>query len=154
MITAGKTAHIAATHRARGVTAKYHRRNQPHLVDVVALLPAANSSPRDLCWDVEHVERVRGDATLAALVHRDAEVAQFQLLVLADEDVERREIAMERLAAVEDIERLKDCGDLTPNEALGLRALLLEPDAQVAVHRVLQRDAVPCSAVLDLGEPI
>src|ERR1700730_5808104 len=111
MIAARETAHIAATHRARGVAAQYHRRDQPDLVDVVALLPPANSSPRDLRRHVEHVERVGGDAALAALVHCDAEVAQLELLVLAHEDVERREIAMQGLASVQDIERLKDCGD-------------------------------------------
>src|SRR6202521_732652 len=154
MIAARKTAHVATAHRTRGVTAQHHRRDQPDLVDVVALLPPADSSPGDLRGNVEHVECVRGDATLTALMHRDAEVAQLQLLVLADENVERREIAMQRLSAVQYIERLKDCGDLTPNEALGLRALLPEPDTEVAVHRVLQRDAVACSPILDLREPV
>src|SRR6202011_1871586 len=74
--------------------------------------------------------------------------------MLTDENVERRKIAMQRLAAVQDVERLEDCGDLTPNEALGLRAILLEPDTQVAVRRVLQRDAVARSPVLYLGEPV
>src|ERR1700686_4701665 len=154
MIAARKAAYIAATHRARGVTAQYHRRDQPDLVDVIALLPPANSSPGDLRRDVEHVERVGGDAALTALVHRDAEVSQLQLLVFADEDVERREIAMQRLSTVQDVERLKDCGDLAPYEALGLRPLLLEPDTQVAVHRVLQRDTITRSPILYLGEPV
>src|SRR6202048_953019 len=154
MIAAGKTAHVATAHRAHGVAAQHHRRDQPHLVDVVALLPAANSSPRDLRWHIEHVERIRCDATLTALVRRDTEVAKLQLLVLADKNVERREIPMQRLSAVQYVERVKDCGDLPANEALGLRALLLEPDTQVAVHGVLQRNAVPRFPVLQLGEPI
>ena len=154
MIAAWETTHVAAAHRARGVAAQHHRRDQPHLVDVVALLPAANSSPRDFRRHVEHVERVRGDATLTALVHRDAEVAQLELLVLADENVERREIAMQRLSAVQNVERLEDCGDLAPNEALRLSTFFFQPHAEVPMYRVLERDAVAGSPILDLGEPI
>jgi hypothetical protein len=42
VIAARKTAHSAAAHRARGVSAQYHRRDQPDLVDVVTLLPPAS----------------------------------------------------------------------------------------------------------------
>src|SRR5258706_6986920 len=116
VIAAWKTAHGATGHRARGVSTQDHRGNQPDLVDVIALLPAAHSSPRDLGRHIEQVERVGGDTALTALVHRDPEVAQLQLLVLADEDVERREIAMECLSSVQDIERLEDCGNLASHE--------------------------------------
>ena len=105
MIAAGEPAHVAAAHRARDVAAEQHRRDQlADLVDVVALLPPADLAPRDLGRRVERVERVGGDAAPAELMRRDAEVAELQPLALADEDVERREIAVQRLPAVQRVE--------------------------------------------------
>src|SRR5213594_2307958 len=100
MIAARKTADIATAHRACDVAAQQHRRYQSYLIDVVALLPTPHSSPRDLRRRVEHVERIGGDPTRAPLMHRDAEVTQLQLLIFADENIERCEITMQRLAAV------------------------------------------------------
>src|SRR5690349_17762156 len=108
VVAAGEAPDVLAPHRARDVAAEQHRRDEPHLVDVVALLPAADLPPRDLRRRVEHVERVRGDAAPTQLVGRDAEVAELELLVLADEDIERREIAVERLAAMQRIERAEN----------------------------------------------
>src|ERR1700730_14603580 len=116
MVAAWKTANIATPHRALDVTAQQHRRDQADLVNVVALLPAPNPTPRDLRWRGKNVESVRGNATLTELVSRDAEVAQLQLLILTNENVERREVAMHCLPEVQHIESPEDCGDLAPDE--------------------------------------
>src|SRR5438094_970764 len=94
VITARQTADVAAPHRTPDVAAQQHRRDLSDLIDVVSLLPPPDLSPRDLGRGVEDVERVRGDAAPAELVRGDAEVAELQLLVLTDEDVERREVAV------------------------------------------------------------
>ena len=100
MIAARQPPHVPRIDRLHDVTAQEHRGELPHLVDVVALLPAAHLSPGDLVGRIEEIERVGGHAPAAELVRRDAEVADLELLVGAHEDVERREIAMQRLAAV------------------------------------------------------
>src|ERR1700693_2278922 len=103
MVAAWETADIATPHRALDITAQQHRRDQADLVNVVALLPATNPSPSDLSRRGEKVESVCGNATLTELVSRDAEVTQLQLIILADENVERREVAMHCLPPVQDI---------------------------------------------------
>src|SRR4029078_655183 len=95
VITARQTADVLATHRTHDVAAQQHRRELADLIYVVALLPPSNSSPRDLRRRVEQVERIGGDTAPTELMRRDAEVAQLQLFVLAYENVERREIAMQ-----------------------------------------------------------
>src|SRR3954470_5281196 len=91
VIAARQSTHIAATHRIRDVATQQHRRDQAQLIDVVALLPPTHSAPRNLRRCIEDVERIRGDAALAALVGCDTEVTELELLVLADEDVEGRQ---------------------------------------------------------------
>src|SRR6185503_17244304 len=98
MIAAGETADGFTVHRAHGIATQQHCRDQAHLVDVVALLPPSHFAPRDLVRNAEDVERVSGDTAATELVGRDAEVAQLQLLAFADEDVERREIAVQSLS--------------------------------------------------------
>src|SRR5205085_10107125 len=104
MVAAGETTHITTVHRALDLAAQQHRRDQADLINVVALLPAPNPSPRDLRRRSEKIESVRGDATVTELVGSDSEVSQLQRLVLADENVERREIAMHSLAEVQQSE--------------------------------------------------
>ena len=55
---------------------------------------------------------------------------------------------MQHLAAVEPAEHLQDARDLAPGDALGpARAAALQVRAQVAVARVLEREAVEQPAV-------
>src|SRR6266705_1888296 len=124
MIAARKTSDIATAHRTRDVAAQHHRRDQSYLIDVVALLPAPHSSPGDLRRSVEHVECIGSDAARTSLMHGDAKVTELQLLIFADENIEWREIAMHRLATVQNVERTEDRGNFAPNEPLGLRTLL------------------------------
>src|SRR5690348_3891627 len=101
MIAARQASDVLAAHWLRDLAAKQHRGDEADLIDVVALLPAANLSPGDFGGRVEDVERVGCDAAPAQLMRRDAEVAELELFVLADEDIEWREVAMKRLAAVD-----------------------------------------------------
>src|SRR5262249_9467593 len=144
----------AAAHRARDVAAQEHRRDLPNLIDVVALLPAPNLPPRDLRRRVERIERFRRDAAPAELMRRDAEVAELELLVLADENVEWREIPVQCLPAVQRIEGLQDRGDLASNESLGLRSLAREPCAEVPVLGVLHGETVAHARPFALGESV
>src|SRR5689334_568737 len=154
MIAAGKASHIATAHWIADVAAQQHRRDQTDLIDVVALLPATHSAPRDLRRSIERIECVGGDAAMTHLMCRDAEVAQLELLVLADEDVERREVAMESLAPMQCVERAQDGGDLASDEALRLCAFFAQPYTKVAVDGVLDHHAVAGATVDDLHEPV
>src|SRR6266550_4643362 len=154
MVAARETTDIATPHRALDVTAQQHRRDQADLINVVALLPAPNPAPRDLGRRGKNIESVRGNATLAELVGRDAEVAQLQLLILTNENVERREIAMHCLAQVQHVESSEDCGDLASDEAFRLRALAREPGPEIPMHCVFHSDAVARTATIDLREPV
>src|SRR5882672_1695727 len=154
LVAAWETTDIATPHRTLNVTAQQHRRDQTDLVNVVALLPAPNPAPCDLGRRGKNIESVRGDATLAKLVGRDAEVAQLQLLILTNENVERREVAMHCLPQVQHVESSEDCGDLASDEAFRLRALAREPGPEISVHRVLHSDAIARTAIIDLGEPV
>src|SRR5690242_2648572 len=106
VIAAREAADVLAVHRAFDVTLEQHGRDESDLIDVVPLLPAADLPPGDLRRRVEDVERVRGDAAAAELVRRDAEVAELELLILADEDVEWREVAVQCLPSMQRVERL------------------------------------------------
>ena len=67
----------------------------------------------------------------------------LRLAAVADEDVERREVAMQQLAAVELAEHLEDAGDLAPCGPLRPAAgVPPQVGAQVAEPRVLERQAV------------
>src|SRR5438874_10391364 len=131
MIAARQPADVATAHRIADVAAQQHRRDQPDLVDVVALLPPADLPPRDLRRRVEHVEGVGGDPAPAELVRRDAEVTQLELLVLAHEHVEWREVAVERVAAMQRVQRSQNRNDLAPNESFALWPLLRQPGTEV-----------------------
>src|SRR5437762_903090 len=98
--------------------------------------------------------RGRWRSAAAELVRRNAEVPELELLVLADEHVERSEVAVQRLAAVQRVERLENGGDLAPNESLRLRSLRRQPGPEVAVLGVLHREAVTHPQAVDDGKAI
>src|SRR6266550_9416712 len=154
MIAAGQLADITAADRAGDVAPQQHHGDQADLVDVIALLPAAHSAPGDLVGHVEQVESVGGDATMAELVGRDPEVAELQLLLVAHEDVERREVPVQRLSPVQPIEDPQDARQLAPHEALGLGPFALEPRAEVAMLRILHDEAVARAGTIDADEAV
>src|SRR5258708_4493915 len=154
MVAAGQPAHILAVHRRANVAVEQESGDQSDLIDVVALLPPPHLAPRDLVRRVHQIEGVSGDAPRVALMRGDAEVAELEAIALADEDVERREIAMKRVATVQHIERAGEAGDLAADEALRLRALPNEEGAEVAVRGVFHGQAIAHLAVLDLSETV
>src|SRR6266849_956356 len=154
MVAAGKATDVLTAHGTGDVTAQQHRRELADLIDVVPLLPPPNPAPRDLRRRIERVERVGGDAVAIALMPGDAEVPELQLLVLAHEHIEGREVAMQRLPAMQRIECAEERRDLAADEALGLRATLLEPRAHVAMLGVFHHDAVAHAVGVDFREPV
>src|SRR6185437_9133893 len=110
--------------------------------DVVALLPAAYPTPCDFRGHVEQIEGIRGDAAPSNLMRRDAEIAELEPVPPAHEHVERRQVAMQRLATVQPVQRAEHARDLATDEALGLRSVFAEPCADIAVFGVLHRQAV------------
>jgi hypothetical protein len=86
---------------------------------------------------------VRSTPASSGAVSNDAEVAQLQTIALAHEHVQRRQVAVERLAAMQLAQDLEDAGDFTASVPLCPRfAGLREEGAQVAVARVLEGQAV------------
>src|SRR2546425_3536737 len=154
MITAGKATDVLTTHGTGDVPTQQHRRELADLIDVVPLLPPPNPAPRDLGRRIERVERVGGHTVAIALMPGDAEVAELELFLLAHEHVEGREVAMQRLPAMQRVERAEERGDFAAHEALRLRATLLEPRADVAVLCILHHHAVAHAVAIDLGEPV
>ena len=124
------------------VAPEQHRDELADLVDVVLLLPFPDLAPGDLGRRVEEVERVGRDSAPVHLVGGDPEVPQLETLILADEDIERGEIAMHGLAPMEDVQGLQDGGDFVADESLRLASLGIEPGAEVAVFRVFHDQAI------------
>ncbi len=63
-------------------------------------------------------------------------------MLVADENVHRREIAVQQLSAMQLAEHLENAGDLAPDRRFGpARTALPEIEAQVTEARVLQRQA-------------
>ena len=94
---------------ARGVALHQHPQQLPDLVDVVARLPLGHCAVDDLAWRRQRVHRARGDPATVALLPDDAEVAELEAAPLAHEDVDRRQVAVQDLAAVQLAEHLAGC---------------------------------------------
>jgi hypothetical protein len=76
-------------------------------------------------------------------VSSDAEVTKLQVMVVADEHVEWRQIAMQHLSAVQFAEDLENACYFSPRARLGKRrARALQKRAQISVTRVFQRQAI------------
>jgi len=68
--------------------------------------------------------------------------------VVADEHVQRRQITVQRLAAMQLAEHFEDAGDFAPRRRLGPSlAGPRQERAQIAVARVLEREAVQHAAI-------
>ena len=70
----------------------------PDLVDIVARLPLRHRAREDVARRGQRVHRARGDAAPVALLADDAEVAELQAAAVADEHVQRREVAVQQSA--------------------------------------------------------
>src|SRR6476659_9202108 len=140
MIRAWEQSHVFAPHRLRDVTAQQHHRYQSDLIDVVALLPASHFAPCDFTRHMEKTERVGGDTARIELVRRNAKVAELQPLAVTHENVEGRQVSMQRLSSMQCIEGSKDCRDLAANESLGLCAVLVEPHPEITQFGVFDHE--------------
>ena len=133
---------VRADPRAR-VSFDQHAEQLPDLEHVVARLPLRRGARKELARRRHRVERSCGDAALIALLPDDAEVAELQMTAVAHEDVDGREVAVQHLAAVQLAEDLEDAGDLAPRGSLRpSAAVLAQVRAEVAVRRVLEREAI------------
>src|SRR5690606_17733299 len=89
------------------VTLDQHAQELSHLIHIVARLPLGRRAGEDVTRRHVGVERACRDAAAIVLLPDDAEVAELEAMALADEDVERREVAVEQLPAVELAEHLQ-----------------------------------------------
>src|SRR4029079_17414370 len=103
---------------------------------------------------MEKTERVGGITAGIELVRRNAEVAELQPLAVAHENVEGRQVSMERLSSMQCIEGSQDCRDLTANESLRLGAVLVEPHSEIAELGVFDHEAVAHLVAVHFGEAI
>src|SRR5262249_11372809 len=149
VIAAGGGADLARAHARPRVPLDEHREQLAHLVDVVARLPLRSASRDDLAGSHVRIERVGRDAAPLALVADDAEVPELEASAVADEDVERRQVAVEKLSAVELLEDREDAGDFAARHALrpSLAGRSREEAAEVAVPRVFEDEVVERTAL-------
>src|SRR5512146_962096 len=154
MVAARQCANVLAAHRFRDVAAQQHGRDESDLIHVVALLPPPHPAPRNFGGYVKQVEGIGSDASASDLVRRNAAVAELEPVPLADKDVERCEITMQRLAAVQRVQRAQHARDLAADEALGLGTVLTQPRPEIAVLRVLHGEAVAHPTAIDFGKPV
>ena len=118
VIAAREEPHVRRADARPRVALDQHAQQLADLIDVVARLPLRRGSGQDVARRRQRVHRPRGDAAAIALLLHDAEVAELELPAVADEDVQRRQVAMEQLAAVQLAEHLEDAGDLAPGRRL------------------------------------
>ena len=120
-----------------------HAQELPHLIHVVARLPLRDRARENVARGRQGVHGARRDPPPVALLPDDPEIPELQTPAVADEDVQRCEVAVERLAAVQLSKHLEDTRDFASRG--GLRPPLGgagQEGAQVAVARVLEREAV------------
>jgi hypothetical protein len=118
VIGARQAANLVRPNPRVRVSLDQHAQQLPHLIDIVARLPARYGAREDVARRRQRVHRARGDASPIALLPHDAEIPELQTPAVTDEDVQRREIAVERLAAMQLAQHLEDAGDFAPRRAL------------------------------------
>src|SRR5262249_17725586 len=106
MIAAREMTHLARADTRARVALDQDPQQLPDLVDVVSRLPFRPLTIDDVAGRVERVQGANRDAAAVALLPRDAEVAKLQAAALADEDVQRRQVAVQHLTAMQLVEDL------------------------------------------------
>ena len=148
IVATGEPPHVGRTDARLGVALDQHREELAHLVDVVAGLPFRHQAGDHLAGRRQRVHRPRGDAAVVALLSHDPEVAQLERRAVADEHVERREIPVQQLPAMQLAEHLEDPGDLAAGPRLAPRAFGARQEAaEIAVGGVLEGQGVEHAAV-------
>ena len=143
MIAARQAANVRGADPRAGVALRQHAQQLSDLIHVVARLPLRRGAREQLARRGERVHRAGRDAAPIALLPDDAEVAELEAAAVADEDVDRRQVAVQELAAVQFAEDLEDARNLASRGGLGPLAVVASQErAQIAVTRVLEREAV------------
>jgi len=119
VIRARQPAHFERTHARPRVSLDQHAEQLPDLIHVVSCLPLGDGAREDVARRGQRVHRARRDPAAIALLPDDPEISQLQMPAVADEHVERRQIAMERVAAMQLAEHFEDAGNLAPRDRLG-----------------------------------
>src|SRR5262249_15395220 len=117
MIAARKPAHVFGANAGARIALQQHAEELAHLIHVVSRLPFGRSPGEKFAWRREGIHGSRGDAAVAGLLADDAEITEFQLTTFADEHVDRRQIAMEQLTAVQLAQHIEHSGHLTTDRA-------------------------------------
>src|SRR3954471_4907807 len=147
LIAARQTPDVARAQSRPRIALDQHGHQLPDLVDIVARLPLRRRSIDDLARRRHQVHRPRRDAAAIALLPDDAEVTELQTILLADEHVHRRQVAMEQLTAVQLAEHVQHAGDLATGGRLGPPpAGARQERAQVAAHGTFENEAVEDAA--------
>jgi hypothetical protein len=119
------------------------------LIHVVPSLPLRDRARQDIARRRQRVHRARGHPATIALLAGDAEVPELQPPVLADEHVQRCEVAMERLPAMQLAQHLEDAGNFAPRRRFTpSRAAAPEERAEISVARILEHQAIQDPSVL------
>src|SRR5262249_26299395 len=112
VVAARETAHVAGAEALPGAALPQHADELTDLVHLRARPPLRHHPFEDLARRGEWIHRPGGGAAAIALRADDAEVPELEPRTLADEHVERGEVAMEQLPAMELAEHLEDPRDL------------------------------------------
>lgn len=125
-----------------------HPKQLPDLVHVVARLPLRDCPREDIAGGVQRVQGAGAGPAPVALLPDEPEIPELQAPAVAHEDVQRREVAVEELAAVQLAEHFEDARDLAPRG--GFRpplAVAVKERPEVSLTGVLEREAVQRVAV-------
>ncbi len=143
MIAARQKPHVRRSKPRPRVPFDQHAQQLADLVDIVASLPLRRGSGQNVAGRRQRVHRPRSDAAAIALLLHDAEIAELELMAVADEDVERRQVAMEQLTTMQLAEDVEDSRDLAPGGLLRPAAgMASQVRAQIAETRVLEGEAI------------
>jgi hypothetical protein len=143
LVTAGQMADVGGPDPRLRITLDEHRHELTDLVHVVARLPLGDDACEDVTGGGQGVQRPNGNATLIALMPRDAEVAELQPPLLTHKDVERRQVAVQHLPTMELPEDLEDAGNLAARRGFGPRfARTLQEGAEITEARVFESKTV------------
>jgi hypothetical protein len=118
VIAAPERTNLARANPDARIAPEQHPEELPHLVDVVARLPLGHGAGEDVTRRAQRVQGLGARATRIALLSCEAEIAELQPPSLAHEHVQRREVAVERLAAVQLPEHFEYAGNLAARDAL------------------------------------
>ena len=143
MIAARERSHLIGTEARTRIALYQHAKQLPDLIDVVSRLPLGRGTVEDVARRRHGVQGSRGDAAGIALLTGDPEITELEPATVAHEDIERSEVAVQRLSPMELSEDIEDPGDLPPRRRFTPSfAVAAEERSQIAVTRVFERQTI------------